>query len=73
MYLKGFNIDFRIRKKQQEHSLLQNLAISRLRITEVHHFVQQLVNDDEIVADRFFFQFFEVLAKNLKRTNVIAE
>jgi hypothetical protein len=36
-----------------------------LRIAKVHHLVQQLVDDDKIVADRLFFQFLEIFGEDL--------
>lgn len=32
---------------------------------EIHHFVQEFVDDDKVVADAFFFQFLEVFGKDL--------
>lgn len=45
--------------------LLQNLGIRRLRVAEIHELVEQLINYDEIISNRFLFQLFEVLGKNL--------
>ena len=44
--------------------LLENLRIGRLRKAEVHQFVEQLVDDDEIVANGFLFEFFEVFTED---------
>ena len=35
-----------------------------MRITKIHHLVQQLVYDDEIVPYRFLLEFFEILCKD---------
>ena len=43
------------------HSLLQDLALCRLRVSKVHHLVEELVYDDEVIANTLFFQLFEVL------------
>lgn len=32
---------------------LQDLALGRLRVSEIHHFVHELVDDDKIVAYTF--------------------
>ena len=45
--------------------LLQYLTLRSLRIPKVHHLVQQLVYDDEIVPYRFLLKLFEILGKNL--------
>lgn len=45
--------------------LLQYLALRRLRIPEIHHLVQQFVDDDEIVPYTLLLQLFEVLREDL--------
>jgi hypothetical protein len=35
-----------------------------LGVAEIHHFVEEFVYDDEVVADGFFFEFFEVLGED---------
>lgn len=45
--------------------LAQNLALGELRVTKVHHFVQQLVDDDKVVANTLFLQILKVLLKHL--------
>ena len=45
--------------------LLQYLALRSLRIPKVHHLIQQLVYDDEIVPYRFLLELFEILGKHL--------
>lgn len=47
------------------NSLLQDLAFCGLWITEVHHLIQQLIDDDEVVSDTLFLQLLEVLCKHL--------
>ena len=44
---------------------LQYLAFCRLRVAEIHHFVEELVDDDEVVADGFFFERLEILCEDL--------
>lgn len=44
---------------------LENLGLGGLGISKVHHLVKQLVDDNKIVADGFFFDDFEVLGKDL--------
>jgi hypothetical protein len=36
-----------------------------LWVAKVHHFVEKFVDDDEVVADRFFFELFEVFGEDL--------
>jgi hypothetical protein len=36
-----------------------------LRVAKIHHFVKQLVDDDKVVADGFFFELFEVFGEDL--------
>lgn len=42
---------------------LQDFRFRGLRVAEIHHFVEEFVDDDEIVADGFFFEFFEVFGE----------
>ena len=39
---------------------MENLALRCLRITEVHHLIHELVDDDKVVADRLLLQLFKV-------------
>lgn len=52
-------------KEERSRSLLQNLALGRLRISKVHHLIHKLVYDNEIVSYRLFLEFFEVLDEHL--------
>ena len=45
--------------------LLQYLALGRLREPEVHHLVQQLVDDDEVIPDGLLLELLEVLDEYL--------
>lgn len=45
--------------------LLQDLRVGRLRVPKVHEFVEQLVDDYEVVADALLFQLVEVLTEHL--------
>ena len=47
---------------------MQNLALRCLGVSEVHHFVHELVDDDEVVSNRLFLQFLEVLDQDLNET-----
>lgn len=44
---------------------LQDFAVGRLWKSKIEHFVEQLINDDEIVADRLLFELLEVLGEDL--------
>ncbi len=44
---------------------LQDLGLGYLRIPEIHHLIEQLVDDDKVVADGFFFEFFEIFNKDV--------
>lgn len=43
--------------------LLKNLGLSCLRVSEIHHLVQQLVDDDKVVPDTLLLELLEVLRK----------
>lgn len=58
----GLNLEF---VRFLRDIFLKNLALRRLGVAKVHHFVQKLVNDDEIVAYTLFFEFLEILDENL--------
>ena len=47
------------------NSLLKDLSVGGLRVSEVDELVQKFVNDDEIVADAFLLDVFEVIFENL--------
>lgn len=44
--------------------LLQDLGFGGLRVAEVHHLVEELVDDDEVVADGFLLEGLEVLGED---------
>lgn len=50
----------------KEYSLLQDLAVSGLRIAKVHQFIHQLIYDDKVISNTLLLQFFEVLGENLE-------
>ena len=43
---------------------MENLALRCLRITEIHHLIHELVDDDEVVADGLLLELFEVFDKD---------
>lgn len=45
--------------------LLQNLALCRLRVSKIHHLVEQFVNDDKVVSNTLLFQHLEVFGEYL--------
>ena len=45
--------------------LLQDFALGRLGVTEVHHLVEKLVDDDKVVPDGFLLELFKVFDQNL--------
>lgn len=45
--------------------LLQDLSLGRLRVAKVHHLIKELVDDDEVVADRLLLEDLEVLGEDL--------
>lgn len=51
--------------RDRDYSLLQNLAFSRLWVTEVHHFVKQLVDDDEVIPNAFFLELLKIFREDL--------
>jgi hypothetical protein len=46
-------------------SLLQDLALRRLRISIIHHLVHELIDDHKVIADRLLLELLEVLDQNL--------
>ena len=46
-------------------SLLKDLALRCVGIAEIHHLVEQLIDDHEVIPDRFLFELFEVLGEDL--------
>ncbi len=44
--------------------LLQDLGLGRLGVPKVHHLVEQLVDDDKVVADGFLLERFEVFGED---------
>lgn len=64
---KAYNQSLLLRKSTTAghgHSLLQDLALCCLWVAKVHHLVQQLVNDDEVVANTLFLQYLEIFCKD---------
>ena len=47
--------------------LLQDLALSRLRITKVHDLIKKLIDEHEIVPNTLLLQFLKILTKYLQR------
>lgn len=44
---------------------LKDFRFGVLRITEIHHLIEEFMDDDEIIANAFLFQFGEILIENL--------
>jgi hypothetical protein len=44
---------------------LEDLRLGGLRVAKVHHLIQKLVNDDEVVADGLFLKCLEIFGKDL--------
>lgn len=44
---------------------LEDLGFCGLGISKVHHFIQEFVDDDEVVPYRFLFELFEILGEDL--------
>ena len=44
---------------------MQDLALCCLRVSKVHHFVQQFIDDDEVVSDTLLLQHLEVFGEDL--------
>ena len=49
-------------------ALLENLALRCLGVTEVHHLIQQLINNHKVISYRLFLEFLEVLDENGRQT-----
>ena len=43
---------------------MENLALRCLRVTEVHHLIHELVDDDEVVANGLLLKLFKVFDKD---------
>lgn len=50
-------------KTRGVNRLLENLGLGCLGVSEIHHLVQQLVDDDEVVPDTLLLELLEVLRK----------
>lgn len=48
--------------------LAEDLGLRDLRVTEVHHLVEQLVGDDEVVTDRLLLEFLKVVLEDLQKS-----
>lgn len=58
-------------QRGSQYLLLQNLAVSGLRVAKVHQLIQQLVYDDKVISNTLFLQLLKVLWKNLKNNHVV--
>ena len=45
--------------------LLEDLGFGSLWVAEVHHLIKELINDNEVVADRLLLESLEVLCEDL--------
>ena len=43
---------------------LQNFGLGRLGVAEIHHLIEELVDNNKVVANGLFFELFEVLSKD---------
>lgn len=41
--------------------LFENIVLCRLRIAIIHHFIEQFIDDNEVIFDGFLFEFLEVV------------
>jgi hypothetical protein len=48
-------------------ALLENLGLGGLRVPKVHHLIEELEDDDEIVADGLLLQLLEVLGQHFDK------
>lgn len=51
---------------EEYHVLLQDLALCRLRVAKIHHFIQKLIDYNKIVSYTFFFKLLEVFDENMR-------
>lgn len=49
------------------NEVFENFGFRELRITEIGHFVQEFVNNDEVITDTFFGDAVEVVLENVDR------
>lgn len=47
------------------HLLLQDLALCCLRVSKVHHLVQQFVDDDKVITNTLLLEDLEVFGEDL--------
>lgn len=45
------------------YALLQDLALCRLGVSKVHHLIEQLIQNNEIVTNRLLLELLKVLLK----------
>ena len=50
---------------KQESALLKDFVLRGLGIAEVHHFIQQFVDDYEVIPYTLFLELFEILGEDL--------
>jgi hypothetical protein len=43
---------------------LEDFRFGCLWVAKVHHLVEEFVDNDKVIADRFFFEFFEVFGED---------
>lgn len=43
---------------------MEDFRFCCLWVTKVHHLVEEFVDNDKVIADRFFFEFFEVFGED---------
>lgn len=52
-------------KCEERGGLLKDLSLRRLGISEIHHLIQQLVDNDEIVPNTLLLELLEILREHL--------
>lgn len=50
---------------EEYYTLLQDLALCRLWVAKIHHFIQKLIDHNKVVSYTFFFKLFEVFDENM--------
>jgi hypothetical protein len=65
MYLRGYKSARMHKYKERPAILLQYLGLRCLWVPEIHHLIQQLIDDDKVVPYTLLFQLFEVFGEDI--------